>query len=240
MESMNAIMADSAPDAVCHLATQYLREHAPDQVSSLIESNVLFGAQVLEAMKQSGVRRLIHPATFFQFFDSDDYRPVNLYAATKQAFEDILAYYVDAHGFQATALVLYDIYGPGDWRRKLMAAICDALRNETPLSLAAPDMVMDLVYVDDVVDALIHTMDTGITGGPYAVSGGKRHTLREVVAAFEAIGNRKINSQWNAFPVPSRNPAEPWSGPALPDWQAGVSLEDGIRRFLAGAGVHAT
>ena len=233
MEGMTALMKRAVPDLVCHLATQYVRDHAPDQVESLINSNVLFGGQVLEAMKQTGVRRLIHPATFFQYFDSNDYRPVNLYAATKQAFEDILAYYVDAHDFRATTVVLYDIYGPGDWRKKLMAAIRDALRNGTPLPLAAPDMVMDLVYVDDVVDALIHARDNDVVGGPYAISSGTRHTLGEVIAVFESIENRKIDSQWNAFPLPPRSPLEPWNGPALPGWQARVSLEDGIRQFLA-------
>ncbi len=233
-EGMTALIEASAPDLVCHLATQYVRNHSSDQIASLIGSNVLFGTQVLEAMQQTGARRLIHPATFFQYFDSDDYRPVNLYAATKQAFEDILAYYVDAHDFNATTLVLYDIYGPGDWRKKLMAAIRSAFRNGTALPLAAPDTVMDLVYVDDVVDALIHTMDNDVVGGPYAISSGKRYTLSEVIAAFETVEPRKIDCQWNAFALPSRNPTEPWSGPALPGWWAKISLEEGIRRFLAG------
>jgi nucleoside-diphosphate-sugar epimerase len=238
-ESLMGILESSRPDVVCHLATQYLRDHAPDQVTSLIGANILFGTQLLEAMQQAGTRRIISPATFFQFFDSDDYRPVNLYAATKQAFEDVLAYYVDAHGFEATTLVLYDIYGPGDWRKKLMAAIADAQSTGKTLPLVSADMALDLVYVSDVVDAFVQAMDNSIVGGPYAISGGARHTLREVIAAFEEVGGRKINCKWDAFPTPSRNPAVPWSGPALPEWQAQVSLHDGIQKFIEQASSHA-
>ncbi len=232
IDSLLTIMNESRPDVVVHLATQYLRDHDPDQVDALVGANILFGVQLLEAMRQTEVKRLINPTTFFQFFDSTGYRPVNLYAATKQAFQDILAYYVDAHGFEATTLVLYDVYGPGDWRQKLMAAIIAAQNNGSSLPLVSPDMIMDLVYVSDVVDAFVHAMNAGITGGPYAVSSGQRHTLRDIVGAFEEVGNRQIDCKWDAFAVPSRNPTEPWNGPALPGWQAKVSLNDGVQQFL--------
>lgn len=238
-ESLIAILKSSGPDVVFHLATQYLREHASDQVESLIRANILFGTQLLEAMRHAGARRILSPGTFFQFFDSDAYRPVNLYAATKQAFEDLLAYYVDAYGFEATTLVLYDIYGPGDGRRKLMAAISEAQSSGDSLPLVSPDMVMDLVYVSDVVDAFMHAIDNHIVGGPYAISSGKRHTLGEVITVFEAMGNREIDCEWGTFPLPPRNPVEPWNGPPLPGWQARVSLNDGIRQFIAAEQAHA-
>lgn len=238
-QDLMAILKRSSPDVVFHLATQYLREHASDQVESLIRANVLFGTQLLEAMWHAGARRILIPATFFQFFDSDAYRPVNLYAATKQAFEDVLAYYVDAHGFEATTLVLYDIYGPGDWRRKLMAAIAEAQSSGDSLPLGSPDMVMDLVYVSDAVDAFMHATHSQIVGGPYAISSGERRTLREVITVFEAMGNREIDCKWGGFPLPPRNPVEPWNGPSLPGWQARVSLDDGIRQFLAAEEAHA-
>ena len=232
------ILKYTDPEVVCHLATQYLREHSSEQLSSLINDNILFGAQLLEAMRLASTRRIISPATFFQFYDSDSYRAVNLYAATKQAFGDLLAYYVDAHNFEATSLVLYDIYGPGDWRRKLMAAIAEAQSKGTTLPLVSPGTIVDLVYVSDAVDAFVHAMDGGIVGGPFAISSGSRHTLREVIDAFEEVANKKIDCTWDAFPAPLRNPAEPWKGPSLPGWHARISLHDGIRQFLTAGLAH--
>ena len=51
------------PDAVFHLASLFLAQHAPEQVEPLVLSNVLLGAQLLEAMRAGGVRRLINAGT---------------------------------------------------------------------------------------------------------------------------------------------------------------------------------
>lgn len=233
-ESLMDIVAEAAPSTVFHLASQYLREHAPYQIDDLVKDNVLFGAQLLESMRAARVRRLINLGTFFQFYDCPTYRPVNLYAATKQAFEDIVTFYRDAHGFSTTTLILYDVYGPGDWRAKLMAAIRDAQAGNTTLKLADTDIVMDLVFIDDVVDALLHAAWKGVEGGPYAVSGAQRATLGEVIRIFERLNGAPIAVDLGAYRVPARTPSEPWVGPALPGWQARVGLDEGIRRFLAG------
>ncbi len=235
-ENMLDIVSAGAPETVFHLATKYLRVHTPEQVSGLVTNNILFGTQLLEAMRVVGVTRLINLGTYFQFYDSTDYRPVNLYAAAKQAFDCMLTYYRDAHGIQAATLVTYDVYGPGDWRSKLMAAIRDAQENGTALALPASDVTIDLVYVDDMVDALVYAANVGIDGGPYGVSGGDRHTLDGVIGVFENVGGRPIKRDWGVLPTPERTPAKPWVGPPMPGWRAKVSLREGVRCFLEGKG----
>lgn len=230
-----SIVADARPGAVFHMATQYLRTHTADQIEGLVRDNILFGTQLLEAVQGAGCTRLINLNTFFQYYDSADYRPVNLYAATKQAFEDILYYYRDAHDWQTASLVLYDVYGPDDWRRKLMWAIREAQVNGTPLKLLDADTALYPTYIDDVVDALIHTLDQGIAGGPYAVRGDDVATLSDIVAAFERAGERPLDAHYGAYPTPPRTPGTLWQGTVLPGWSARVSLDDGVRRFLAGA-----
>lgn len=233
ISSMQRIVDAARPDAVLHLATCYRRGHTGEDIADLIETNVHLGTQLLQAMAGAGCCRLVTVGSFFQYYDSHGYRPVNLYAATKQAFEDILTYYEDAHGLRAAKLVLYEVYGEGDPRRKLMTAIRDAQRAGQPLPLPERPITLDLVHVDDVVAALIHVLDEGIVGGPYAVSTGARHSVEDVVALFETIGARPIERRWGAFALPARNPEVPWVGPPLPNWQPTVTLEDGIRRLLA-------
>lgn len=231
-ESLLKIVEDAAPSVVFHIATNYIRDHSPPQVDDLVKDNILFGLQLLEAMRAAKVSRMINLGTFFQFYDSPDFRPANLYAATKQAFESILTYYRDAHAFIATTLILYDVYGPGDWRAKLMAAIRQSLNSNSPLNLVDADTIMDLVYIDDVVDVLLHVAQQGIEGGPYAVSGSQRMTLREVVGIFEKVAGKKIQTNFGAYRIPERMPGVPWIGPPVPGWQPLTTLEDGIRRFL--------
>lgn len=233
-ETLIDIVAKANPSTIFHLATLYLREHQPNQIEDLIQSNILFGTQLLEAMRMAGMKRLINLGTFFQFFDGSGYCPVNLYAATKQAFEDILTYYRDAHKISSTTLILYDVYGPGDWRAKLMTAIRDAQTANTVLKLTDATTLLDLVYIDDVVEALMHAALQQIEGGPYAISGPARTTLAGVVEIFEKVKGLPITVEFGAYPAALRTPNPPWVGPPLQGWQARISLEEGIRRFLEG------
>ena len=58
----------SKPDVVFHLAAQSIVKHTSDQIQSLIEANILFGTQLLEAMVQNQVKYLINTGSYWQHF----------------------------------------------------------------------------------------------------------------------------------------------------------------------------
>jgi nucleoside-diphosphate-sugar epimerase len=64
-KSMLAIMMSANPAVVFHLASKYLSDHRPDDVESLIRSNLLFGTQLIDAMAQAGITRLVNTGTFY-------------------------------------------------------------------------------------------------------------------------------------------------------------------------------
>jgi len=239
-EVMHAV-ADFQPDTVFHLASLFLAQHTPEQVTPLIACNVLLGTQLLEAMHAAGVRSLVNAGTGWQNFAGDAYLPVNLYAATKQAFEDILLYYVETAGLRAVTLKLFDSYGPGDTRRKLLRLLLDCLRTGEPLGMSGGDQVLDLAHVDDICRAFLRGAElaAGLVADPsqtatavYAVSGGQRRTLRAVVETLEQAAGRLLPIEWGARPYRDREVMVPWSGPPVPGWQPAITLENGLRALL--------
>ena len=134
--SMAAGLTAFRPDCVIHLASLFVASHVADDVDRLIASNITLGAHLLEAMAQSDVRRLVCAGTAWQHRDDAAYAPVNLYAATKQAFEDLCRYYVDAHGFAAWHLRLGDTVGADDPRPKLFGLLDKARRDGATLDLS--------------------------------------------------------------------------------------------------------
>lgn len=235
---LNSVLATAAPDVVFHLAGRYVRDHTPDDVAPLVRDNVLFGTQLLDAAACAGCRRFVNTGSYFQFADGDAPRPLNLYAAAKQAFADILDYYRDAFQMRAATLILFDTYGAGDRRVRLMGAIRDAIRDGTELPVPDDDPVLDLVHGDDVVSAFIRAAELlaadppAIDGGVFAVSGGDRKRISEIVAAFEAVAGKAVRTRAGGWPRPTRAVADLWDGPALPGWKPTIGLADGIRRLM--------
>ena len=109
-------------EGIIHLASLYLTVHTSEQVKDLVLSNVYFGTAVLEAASLAGtVKWFLNTGSIWQNYNvkGDDYNPVNLYAATKQAFIDMAKYYSDVFGIRFCTLKLCDTYGPNDTRKKL-------------------------------------------------------------------------------------------------------------------------
>src|SRR6058998_3208892 len=110
-EELRELLTAAAPDIVFHLAAYYRAEHQALDVLPMLQANVVFATQLADAMASCSVKRLVNTATAWQHYDDADYNPVNLYAASKQAFESLIQFYVEAHAFQVITLTLFDIYG---------------------------------------------------------------------------------------------------------------------------------
>ncbi len=237
-DGMTSIMATVMPDMVFHLASLFLSEHTAQDIDRLIISNVLFGTQLLEAMAVHGVFRIVNTGTSWQHYGNETYSPVNLYAATKQAFEDVMKYYVEARGMNAVTLKLFDTYGPNDPRPKLFHLLEKLAHEGTSLTMSPGEQVIDLVHVSDVVTAFEIASDRlahGLVEGheAYAVSSGSPMTLKEVVELFERALGRNLAIEWGGRPYRAREVMSLWDkGKGLPCWSQAYSLETGINDLL--------
>ncbi len=234
---LSAIVASVQPDVVFHLASLFLARHRPDDVAPLVESNVLFGTQLLEAMTGTGSSRLVNCGTSWQHYRDAGYSPVCLYAATKQAFEDIARYYVEATPLRVVTLKLSDTYGPRDPRAKLFYLLRNCAASGQPLAMSPGDQRLDLVYVDDAVDAFVlaaSRLAAGAVAGheTYAVSSGAPMRLRDLADTYSRVTGRSLDIRWGDRPYRPREVMNPWSGGVpVPGWTPRVGIAEGIRRM---------
>jgi nucleoside-diphosphate-sugar epimerase len=239
MEGMARIVQGVRPTIIFHVASMVLTQHSPSDICGLVRSNIEFGLQLAEAGALHGVRQFINTGTAWQHFGDADYSPVNLYAATKQAMTDLLRYYADAGAMRITNLELFDTYGPNDPRQKFFALLRNASAAGHTLAMTAGEQWIDVVYIDDVVEAYLAAArgvtEAGTPFDTFAVSSGRPIPLREVVATWQRIAQRSVHVVWGAKAYRPREIMRPWSrGKPLPDWQARVDLEEGIRRMECG------
>jgi nucleoside-diphosphate-sugar epimerase len=232
------ILQSVQPHGVFHLASLFLAQHGADDVDALVASNIQFGTQLAEAMREADVRLLVNAGTAWQHYGDAEYGPVNLYAATKQAFEAVLAYYANAHGLRVATLKLFDTYGPGDTRPKLPNLLKHAARTGEPLAVSPGEQLVDLVYIDDVADAFVRAWELLRDGAQaeamadYAVSSGAPLPLRALADLYARVTGCTLNIKWGGRAYRPREVMVPWTrGACVPGWRPRVGLEEGIARF---------
>jgi nucleoside-diphosphate-sugar epimerase len=173
---------------------------------------------------------LVNTSTNWEHFEDTYYNPANIYAATKKAFEDILQYYVEAHELQAITLELTDTYGQDDNRRKIINLLIEAIRTDTVIEISPGEQLMDLVHVDDVIDAYIIacSLCKNIPSGHrrYSVSSSSPIKLKDIVALLERISGKEIPVVLGGREYRFREVMRPWlQGEPLPGWKCSRTLE---------------
>lgn len=237
VEGLAKYFAEIQPHVVFHVAAAVITKVNPNQVSSLIRANVEFGTQLLETMRLSGVSLIVSTGTYWQNYDSIDYRAVDLYAATKEAYEKILGYYTDAFSIRAITLRLFDVYGEDDKRPKLLNLLRNIAGTDQSIDVSPGGQLLDMVYISDVCRAYLAAYDllrnnTTVKNEIYGVQTLHRTSLRDMVALFEDILGKSINVNWGARSYKEREIMRPMElYPSLPNWKAEVTLEEGLKRF---------
>jgi nucleoside-diphosphate-sugar epimerase len=138
-----------APDVVIHLAALYVNQHTPEHIVALMNSNIVFGTHILEAMTKNGVTRFLNIGTRWQHLGNKRYNPANLYSATKEAFKAIVMYY-GARGIRHKTLEFGDTYGSGDTRKKIMELLITACQKREKIDLTPGEQILDVTSVDDI------------------------------------------------------------------------------------------
>jgi nucleoside-diphosphate-sugar epimerase len=235
--SINSIMRKVKPDLVVHLASLFISEHNPENIDDLILSNILFGVKLLEAMRINNIKKIINAGTSWQNFKAANYCPVNLYAATKQAFSDLLEYYVDAEGFSAVTLKLTDTYGYDDHRKKIINLLSQAISDRKILEISPGEQLVDLVHGCDVAECfrivgaeLLSNEEKGHS--QFYVGSGKPISLKSLVKIMEEICGVTVPVIWGARNYRDREVMIPFEGNTYPGWKPKIKLRDGLRVIL--------
>lgn len=226
-------------DGVIHLASFVQSgNHKADDVERLIDTNLKFSVFVLEAACQAQVKWFVNTGTYWQHYNNMDYSPVNLYAATKQAFQTISQFYIDTNRIKFCTIQLFDTFGPNDTRPKIFSLWDRIASSGEELNMSAGEQIIDISFVDDIISAYVllsthlqnnnHEIDNGAT---FVVEAQKRYTLKELAVIYEQVTNCKLNINWGAKAYRDREVMTPWeNGIVVPGWSAKVSVEEGIMR----------
>ena len=133
--------------------------------------------------------------------------------------------------------MVFRSYGPTEPAGRLVPTLVDAARTGAAVPLVDAATRRDMVYVDDVAEAVVRVVDCAAYGVPVNVGSGVASTVPEIVAAFEAASGRRVRvapgaRAARAYDVPHWQ-ADLTRCEELLGWRPATSLGEGMERVWA-------
>lgn len=177
--SMLEAMAGSA-DVVVHLAGV----NRPEREEEFEEGNVGFTRTLCELLVRSGRPvRLIVASSIQAENDS-------LYGLSKRGAEDVIRAHAEAGRIDGIIFRLPNVFGK--WCRpnynSVVATFCHNLAHGLPIHVADPGRMLRLVYIDDVVAALLGAVENGAAAA--AVGGDAAEAIPAVSITLGELADR--------------------------------------------------
>ncbi len=238
LENTKNLFENSKIDGIIHLATCYIAQHSFDDIDKLMNSNITFSTKLLEIAVNANIPWFVNTGTLWQHLDNKEYSPANLYAATKQAFENIALYYSETTKIKFVTLKLNDSYGPNDTRPKVFNLWDKIAKTGESFDMSKGEQLIDILHIYDIVNCF-YKMVESLNKSPeilkekqYSLSSERLIKLRELADIYQFVSNKKLNINWGAKPYRQREIMIPCNNiPLLPNWEAEISLEKGIKKL---------
>lgn len=232
-EGMHELMQSFKPELVVHAAASY---KDPNNWVEDTRTNVMGTAIVCQAMEKAGVKRIIYFQTALCYGLKPLEQPITLdhpilprgssYAISKTAGED----YIHLSGLDYVTFRLANAYGPRNISGPLPTFYKRLTTNQKCFVM---DTRRDFIYINDMIDCIMHAVD-GKGKGTYHISSGNDFSIKELFDATTAALGMEIDVE-----VKPRQPDDVHSillDPSRTEndfgWKTKVKLADGVKQTI--------
>lgn len=185
---------------VFHLAAQPgVRSSWGEEFIQYTQNNVMATQYVLEAAKETSVKKVVYASSSSVYGDTDDLpmreegitRPVSPYGVSKLAAEHLCYLYWKAYGVPTVSLRFFTVYGPRQRPDMFFHIFMDRLWSDEEIPLFDDgQQTRDFTYCDDIVDGLLRAALYPGTGEVFNLGGGSECSLLDAIRMIEAVSGR--------------------------------------------------
>lgn len=237
-ENLNDIFDQFDIEGVFHLATFAQRVHRSESVLEMINSNISLPTELLENSINNDVKFFINTGSFSEYklanspiSENSQMESFNLYASTKTAFESILKFYSQKYDLNCATLKLFTPYGPKDDENKITPYLIISSIKKNDILIKSPNKKLDFIFVKDVVDSYITTMNNISKLNDYNsfnIGTGIGTTITDVLRIIEDNLGKNINVSYENV-----EDDQVWCSndkiKSILNWVPKTKLDDGIK-----------
>jgi UDP-glucose 4-epimerase len=216
-EIVKGILSDYKIDAVVHMAGETLVAKSMTHPQDYFINNVSKGIELLEAMRETGVKRIIFSSTaalfgnpeFTPITEEHPTNPINPYGRSKLMFEEMLHWYHKSHQFNFMSLRYFNAAGAteehGEHHRiethLIPIVLHTALGKRDYVEIYGTDYntkdgtcIRDYIHVEDLAVAHVEALKRMDDIGPQKLNlgNGDGYSVKEVIETAIKVTGRDI------------------------------------------------
>jgi len=225
-------------DCIIHTATIY--KGLPDNLSELIETNILLPIRLLQAGLQSNLKAFINTDSFFND-DRFKYDYLCDYTLSKKQINEWLKFFINK--FIIINIKLQHIYGPGDSDSKFVPSLINDLILGVPfITSTLGEQKRDFIFIKDVVSAYEIILDnfenfskTNFKVWEANIGTGKSLTLKEFIDLTLTLTGSKTEIKYGSIPYRKGEIMDSFAPSGLLGelgWAPIFSLEQGLKETI--------
>lgn len=235
-------------DVVFHQAAIRINQCAEEpRLAMEVLANGTFN--VLEAAVNAGVGKVVAASSASIYGMAEDFptteshHPYNnrtIYGAAKTFNEGLLRSFYEMYGLDYVALRYFNVYGPrmdiyGVYTEVLIRWMERIAAGQPPLIFGDGKQTMDFVYIEDIARANILAAQADVTDEVFNIASGVESSLNELACSLAKVMGSNLQPEYGSErkvnPV-QRRLADTSKAKKLLDFEAQISLEEGLRRLV--------
>lgn len=199
-------VAEGMPDAVFHLAA-YGGSESQSDAARILKTNVMGTWTMLSACASSPCRLFVHTGSSSEYgFKKDPMRetdrlePNSIYAVGKAAATHLCSYFASRSPFAIVTCRLFSVYGPWEQPTRLIPTLLRRCLENQPLEMVPRNTARDFVFVDDVIEALLHFEELDkLSGEVLNLGTGRQVTMEDIVSLTLELTGSSSEVRWGAM-----------------------------------------
>ncbi len=203
-DNMQVIIHELRPELVYHLAAIHHIPTCELNPGSALRTNVEGTSIVLDACKESNVKKVIFASSgaVYEILDeslNEDNTPVvphDIYSISKACGENLVRLYAERGHFQGISCRLFNAIGSGETNAHLVPEILQQIKSgQSEIRLGNVTTLRGYIHVKDVAEALFRIGKATFAGKyeTYNVGRETEHTARELVEIIADLAEIKLN-----------------------------------------------
>jgi UDP-glucose 4-epimerase len=232
------------PDAVLHFAAQISVARSIKDPVADAETNIRASIWLMDAAAKAHVKRFIFAGTGGALCDETIplpakehcvADPMSPYAIAKRAIELYGDFYRREYSLPFTALRFANVYGPRQnaaGEAGVIAIFVSAMLTNCPVTInGTGKQTRDYVYVADVADAVMRTLEDEMVVGIFHVGTGKETSVRDIFKRLAEITKyrRKPKKGPEDSNAPMRSSLDASLLASVTGWKPRTKLMDGLK-----------